>query len=190
MANITAYAQSNGSKPTVTDYKNVGVIVADANLDAVNAGVAATNAAGVDTVVKIQAIADAGVAAMAKIKDYATSNNGTALTVKDYEAAGVTGVTAEKLNAINYKIGGENVDVSTVDNIETILNNVVILPSGMTINALVEGTVLSIKDTPNTSDNYISIQGEVDNGNHRVKVSIPYTLAGPADKTLPVYSDT
>jgi uncharacterized protein (TIGR02145 family) len=56
---IPAATYSTQLTPTVADYAAAGVTGVDAtNLNAVNAGVYATDAAGVDTVAKIQAIAD------------------------------------------------------------------------------------------------------------------------------------
>ena len=61
IAKIVAYATDNSKpKPTVETYAAAGVKgVDDNNLSAVNAEVAVTDAAGVDAVAKIQAIATA-----------------------------------------------------------------------------------------------------------------------------------
>jgi hypothetical protein len=97
MAKIAAYAtdSTNNPAPTVADYKTAGVTGVDvANLSAVNAGIDATDAAGVDTIAKIQAIVNTGNTkadtAMDIIVAYATdSEKNPAPTVADYEAAGV-----------------------------------------------------------------------------------------------------
>jgi hypothetical protein len=94
MAKIAAYAtdSTNNPAPTVADYKTAGVTGVDvANLSAVNAGI---DAAGVDTIAKIQAIVNTGNTkadtAMDIIVAYATdSEKNPAPTIADYEAAGV-----------------------------------------------------------------------------------------------------
>jgi hypothetical protein len=185
MAKITAHATTNAFKlaPTVDDYKAVGVDVA-----------------GVDIVAKIQKIviktqkivikakADAAAdAAMAKIAAYVDdSENKTAPTIADYETAGVAGVTAAKLNVVNYGLLGDGEDVKTVVGIQKIVNEVLILPSAITINASAEGVVLSVSNTSPTID----AQGVVSakNTDNAVNVSMQYTVTGSDAIILPPYS--
>jgi uncharacterized protein (TIGR02145 family) len=183
MTKIVAYAtDTDNPAPTVADYETAGVTGVDAaNLNAVNVKVEATNADGVNTVAKIQAIV-----AMDKIRAYAVNNKKQAPDIKDYAAAGVTGVNAANLNAVNYGLGGE--DVSTVAKIQTIVDNAVILPSGITINDSVEGAVLSVDDATPYSP-AINIEGVVDSGTNVVSVRLQYTVTG-STKTLPAYSKT
>jgi len=112
LVKIQNYAQNGGTAPTLQDYIDAGVTgVDEANLNAVNAGVEASDTAGTDTLAKIQTLADAGNTtadtALTKIQNYA-QNGGTAPTVQDYVDAGVTGVDDDNLNAINAKISGSN----------------------------------------------------------------------------------
>ncbi len=76
------------------------------NLAAVNANVLAAATGDADTTAEVQTLVTAANAAVAKIEAY---NNGdgsspAALTVADYTAAGVTGVTATNLAAVNASV--------------------------------------------------------------------------------------
>jgi uncharacterized protein (TIGR02145 family) len=198
MAKIIAYATVTDSTkiPTVEDYAEAGITGVDAdNLNAVNAGVAVANAADVVTVDNIQTIATAGKnkadVAMAKITAYvpdSTNTNNSAPTVDDYKLAGVTGVDAANLNAVNYGLGEK---VSTVEQIKAIVDAVVTLSSSITINDSVEGVVLSVSDEAASGHN-IHVPGVVDdgvNGTNVVNVSMSYTVTGSIT-TLPAYSKT
>ena len=106
---IEAYNNGDGTSPAalvVADYTAAGVTgVTATNLAAVNANVLAAATGGADTTAEVQALVTAANSAVAKIEAY---NNGdgsspAALVVADYTAAGVTGVTATNLAAVNAK---------------------------------------------------------------------------------------
>ncbi|MEK7346626.1 MAG: hypothetical protein AAB176_13150, partial [Pseudomonadota bacterium] len=119
LAKIEAYNNGDGTTPaalTVADYEAAGVTgVTAENLAAINAQVLAQATGGADTLAEVQALVTAGTAALAKIEAYNNGNGTTpaALTPQDYEAAGITGVTAENLAAVNAQVlaqaaGGAN----------------------------------------------------------------------------------
>ena len=107
LAKIEAYNNGDGTNtptPTAQDYADAGVTGVSAdNLAAVNAQVLKQNTGGADSTTELQALASAANAALAKIEAY---NNGDGvtpppLTEADYAAAGITGVTADNLTAVN-----------------------------------------------------------------------------------------
>jgi len=127
-AKIVAYAEDNTNPaPTVEDYAAIGVTgVTAENLDAVNAKVDTLVGEDVDTTVEVQALVDQQAAAeaaqaaidaaQAKIVAYAEDNTNSAPNLDDYAAIGVTGVTADNLDAVNAKVDalvGEDVDTQT-----------------------------------------------------------------------------
>jgi hypothetical protein len=107
---IEAYNNGNGTTPaalTLLDYQAAGVTgVNSDNLAAVNAQVLKQINGGADTLGEVQALVAAANAAIQKIEDYNRGNGTTppALTVDDYEAAGITGVTPENLDALNAQV--------------------------------------------------------------------------------------
>ena len=110
IAAIEAYNNGDGTTPpalTVQDYADAGItgVTAD-NLAAVNAQVLAAAAGGADTAPEIQAIVTSADAAIAAIEAYNNGDGSTppALTVQDYADAGVTGVTADNLVAVNAQV--------------------------------------------------------------------------------------
>ncbi|MCP3675329.1 MAG: hypothetical protein GY829_12765, partial [Gammaproteobacteria bacterium] len=103
---ITDYAENGTTEPTETNYTAAGVtgVTAD-NLAAVNAEIdAVATGEGADTVTEIQAIVDGVTDAIDIISAYAADNTATTPTVDDYAVAGVTGVTADNLAAVNAEI--------------------------------------------------------------------------------------
>ena len=119
---------NTNTAPTVQDYIDAGVTGVDAaNLNAVNAGIDAVEKADADTVAEVQAIADAGNTkadtALALIARLCRDNTNTAPTVQDYIDAGVTGVDAANLNAVNAGIDAvEKADADTVAEVQAIAN--------------------------------------------------------------------
>jgi outer membrane translocation and assembly module TamA len=110
LATIEAYNNGNGTSPaalTVAEYAAAGITgVTTDNLAAVNAQVLAAATGGADTVSEVQALVTAADAALATIEAY-NNGNGTspaALTVQDYVDAGITGVTAGNLAAVNAQV--------------------------------------------------------------------------------------
>ena len=73
---------------------------------AVNANVLAAATGGADTTAEVQALVTAANSAVAKIEAYNNGDGTTpaALVVADYTAAGVTGVTADNLAAVNANV--------------------------------------------------------------------------------------
>jgi hypothetical protein len=124
LAKIQDYATlSTNPAPTVADYTTAGITgVVAGNLVAVNAklvGSAAVNAANVPDDGIISTVVSVGVAAqttaLAKIVAYATLNTNPAPTLTDYALAGVTGVNADNLVAINTKVDAKvAADVNTL----------------------------------------------------------------------------
>ncbi len=116
LGTIVAYAddQSN-TEPTVDTYTTAGVTgVTDANLAAVNARVAGADREGADTVAELDALvtlangdvaaAAAAATALGTIVAYADDQSNTEPTVDTYTTAGVTGVTAANLAAVNARV--------------------------------------------------------------------------------------
>ena len=110
LAKIEAYNNGDGTTPaalTVADYAAAGVTgVTATNLAAVNATVLAAATGGADTTAEVQTLVTAANSAVAKIEAYNNGDGTTpaALTVADYTAAGVTGVTATNLAAVNASV--------------------------------------------------------------------------------------
>ncbi len=107
---IEAYNNGDGSSPAalvVADYTAAGVTgVTATNLAAVNANVLAAATGGADTTAEVQTLVTDANSAVAKIEAYNNGDGTTpaALTVADYTAAGVTGVTATNLAAVNANV--------------------------------------------------------------------------------------
>ncbi len=124
LAKIQDYATlSTNPAPTVADYTTAGITgVVAGNLVAVNAklvGSAAVNAANVPDDGIISTVVSVGVAAqttaLAKIVAYADLNTNPVPTLTDYALAGVTGVNADNLVAINTKVDAKvAADVNTL----------------------------------------------------------------------------
>ncbi len=110
VSKIETYNNGNGTSPaglTVADYVAAGVTgVSVDNVAAVNASVLSQLAGGADSVAKIQLLVTQANNTLAKIEAYNNGNGITpaTLTVADYVAAGITGVTADNLVAVNAKI--------------------------------------------------------------------------------------
>jgi hypothetical protein len=110
LAKIEAYNNGNGISPpplTLNDYAMVGVTgVSPGNLAAVNAQVLAAPTYGADTGLELQALVASANTALARIEAYNNGDGTTpaALTLPDYAAAGITGVTAGNLAAVNAQI--------------------------------------------------------------------------------------
>lgn len=110
LAKIEAYNNGNGTTPaalTVQDYTDAGVTGVTANnLAAVNAQVLAAATGGADTVAELQSLVTAANNAIAKIEAYNNGDGTTppALTLQDYVAAGVSGVNANNLAAVNAQV--------------------------------------------------------------------------------------
>ena len=115
LAKISTYAgDASSPAPTLMDYTDAGVMQVSAdNLEAVNMAVAAaaSTAAEADTLADIQALAApaimtaaAKMAALAKISTYAADASSPAPTLMDYTDAGVMGVSADNLEAVNMAV--------------------------------------------------------------------------------------
>jgi hypothetical protein len=110
LALIEAYNNGNGTTPaapTSQDYADAGVtgVTAD-NLAAVNAQVLKQSTGGADTQAEVQALVTAANTALAKIEAYNNGNGTTpsALTLQDFADAGITGVSADNLAAVNAQV--------------------------------------------------------------------------------------
>ncbi len=112
LAKIEAYNNGDGISPSalaVADYEAVGVIGVTAdNLVAVNASVLGAIKGGADSAPEVQALVDAGIenqlAALAKIAAYADNSANPKPILQDYATAGITGVTADNLAAVNARV--------------------------------------------------------------------------------------
>ena len=124
---IAQYAESNGttSTPTATDYANAGVTIPEnTTVDEINELIATLISDDVDTASEIQEVI-ASISALNKIEDYADDNTNATPTVADYAAAGVVGVTADNLAAVNTKVdtaANNAADVDTVDELQALIN--------------------------------------------------------------------
>ncbi|WP_416544905.1 beta strand repeat-containing protein [Limnohabitans sp. DCL3] len=112
--------------PTPADYATVGINgVTAINLAAVNSRVAASSSTDLPNVTDVTTVVNAGVtantAALAKLASF----DGTVSvpTVADYVDAGVTGVTAQNLGAVNARLAtatpGDSANTSLVQTIAT-----------------------------------------------------------------------
>jgi capsule polysaccharide export protein KpsE/RkpR len=177
LAKIEAYNNGNGTTPlalTEADYAAAGItgVTAD-NLAAVNAQVLAQAALGADTAPEVQALVTAANAALAKIEAYNNGNGTTpaALTLADYAAAGITGVNADNLAAVNAQVlkqglGGANT-VGEVQALVTAANTALAKieaynnGNGTTPLALTEADYAAAGITGVTADNLAAVNAQV-----------------------------
>ncbi|NBT11901.1 MAG: hypothetical protein EBT24_13200, partial [Betaproteobacteria bacterium] len=109
VAVVLAGAAGTANEPTLADLQALGITgVTSGNLAGIQAAIAATadDSSGADSVAELQALVDgaiAGLDALARISAYDGTNS--APTSADYASAGVIGVTAGNLAAINSAIG-------------------------------------------------------------------------------------
>ncbi len=109
---IIDYADANGSgpSPTVTTYNDAQLDgVSAANLDVVNAYVAALENTAVDSTIETQAV----IAAVNALLAEAAGTTGA--DEADYSTAGITGVTAINLNSINDAVAATIDDGTDID---------------------------------------------------------------------------
>jgi VCBS repeat-containing protein len=118
---------AGGTAPTKEQLEALGITgVTDANLAAVQAAIAATdnNGTGVDTLAELQAVANAGAtnaanaaAALNLIKEAAENNSASSsnLAASVFATAGVTGVTADNLAAIQSALDDGDVQGNQAD---------------------------------------------------------------------------
>ena len=177
LAKIEAYNNGNGTMPpalNVADYAAAGItgVTAD-NLAAVNAQVLAQAALGADTAPEVQALVTAANTALAKIEAYNNGNGTTpaALTPADYVAAGITGVTADNLAAVNAQVlkqdvGGANT-VGEVQALVTVANAALAKieaynnGNGTTPPALTVADYVAANVTGVTADNVAAVNAQV-----------------------------
>jgi hypothetical protein len=102
---IANYADNSANPvPTLPDYQAAGVTGVNAtNLAAVNKEIEAALKINADEYSEIQALANLG-AALFNIANYALSNGNTVPKLEDYKNAGITGVTADNLAAVNAQV--------------------------------------------------------------------------------------
>ncbi len=147
LGKIQDYAASSANPaPTLADYAAADITgVTSSNLNAVNARIDASDSASTASSSLIQTVVNNGIAdnttAIAKIAAYANLNTNAAPTVADYAAAGVTGVTAANLTAVNAKVDAE---VQTNANTTTL------------IQALANAGATAYNDAITTLKNYIA----------------------------------
>jgi hypothetical protein len=126
---ISTYAQSGGTPPTEATYTAAGITgVTAGNIEAVNAAILASDAAGTDTAAEIQAIVDGVIAAQTAVGTISTyaQSGGTAPTEATYTAAGITGVTAGNLAAVNAAIlASDGAGTDTAAEIQAIVDGVI-----------------------------------------------------------------
>ncbi|NQZ30324.1 MAG: hypothetical protein HRU06_03575, partial [Oceanospirillaceae bacterium] len=133
LAKVQAYNDGDGSSPTAldeADYQAAGIEgVSQDNLLAVNAQVLDAGANDTDTVAEIQAEVSAANDALAKIEAYnnGDGSNPLALMISDYRGAGVTGVSADNLAAVNAQVldslSGETDSVSEIQAVVAVADN-------------------------------------------------------------------
>ena len=132
---IQDYKAGTGTAPSVADYVDAGITgVTTSNLAATNTAVkASTGDITTDPDTVIATAASSGVTAqstaLTKIVDYAT-NGTTAPTVDDYTNAGITGVTATNLVAINSRVdAAAAADVNTLTLAQAVVNTGIVANS-------------------------------------------------------------
>lgn len=154
--NIIAATSDSNQVLNNADFARIGVTgVSIDNLAAVQAQILASSTANTDTVSEVQDKVNAANAALQKIENY---NNGTgttppALSVQDYINAGIKGVNAAKLAAMNALVLAESVGgADTVGEIQSLADSIaagvisvaLTSASGVENNRLNTGDVLSI----------------------------------------------
>ena len=147
----------NPLNPTVQTYLDAGANgVTVANLDHVNAAVAAAEALDeADSLVEIQALVDTGVeafrlTAVGLIAGYADDNT-NAPAVQTYLDAGVDGVTATNLVAVNAAVAEADADeADSLAEIQTLVNATIVranddfdTAAGIAVEGVANGNVLS-----------------------------------------------
>ena len=156
---ISAWADADGggTAPSVVDYTTAGVTgVTEANLDAVNAAVAAVAREAADETSEVQALADGVIAAVAAslltIADYAADSANQEPTAADYEAVlglGI-GVTADNLAAVNAAIAAvEREAADTVDEIFGLVQDAV---AGAALDVIADYAADATNTTPTVAD--------------------------------------
>ncbi|WP_419740551.1 hypothetical protein [Ruegeria sp.] len=165
LGDIAAYAEDQGNTaPTVDTYATAGVtgVTAD-NLAAVNARVAGVAREGADTVSELDALvtlangdvaaAAAAATALGTIVAYADDQSNPAPTVDTYTTAGVTGVTAANLAAVNARVAGadrEGADtVAELDALVTLANGDVAAAAAA---ATALGTIVAYADDQSNTE--------------------------------------
>ncbi len=134
LSKIENYNNSDGTGtntpvPTVQDYTDAtGTTGVNAdNLAAVNAQVLKQNPGGAATQAQVLALVASANTALAKIEAYNNGDGTTppALTLSDYADAGVTGVTADNLAAVNKQVLDQALGGATTDPlIQALVTNV------------------------------------------------------------------
>ncbi len=128
LTNIEAYNNGDGTTPvalTLQDYTDAGITgVSTDNLAAVNAQVLAAAAGDADTPTEVQTLVTAANSALTKVEAYNNGNGTTpiALTLQDYADAGITGVSADNLAAVNAQVLAAAVgDADTPTEVQTLV---------------------------------------------------------------------
>ena len=114
-----------GTAPTLAQLQALGITgVTAANLSAIQAAIAATpdDGTGVDTLNELQTLVNNAAAALTAIKDAAQTNNATDanVAISVFAAAGVTGVDANNVGAIQSALNSAGVDGSKADTKEEV----------------------------------------------------------------------
>ncbi|MCP3674474.1 MAG: DUF1566 domain-containing protein, partial [Gammaproteobacteria bacterium] len=139
----------------LADYAVAGVTgVTTDNLAAVNAAIDAVEGTEADTVAEIQTIVDGVIDAIGIISDYAADNTATTPTVANYATAGVIGVEAGNLDAVNAAIDAvTGVDADTVAEIQDIVDGVIgpVADAGVA-QFVTEGDTVNLDATNSTDD--------------------------------------
>ena len=171
---IEAYNNGDGIAPkalTLEIYEIAGMVgVSEANLEAINASVLEQISGGADSKVEIQALVDR-VLALAVIQEFANGDGVTPppLTIAQYEAAGILGVTASNLSAMNATVlakgqeganTAEKIDAmvkpSSIAVIETYNNGDGTIPPALTVTQYTAAGVIGV-----TSDNLAAVNAAV-----------------------------
>ena len=171
---IEAYNNGDGIAPkalTLEIYEIAGMVgVSEANLEAINASVLDQISGGADSKVEIQALVDR-VLALAVIQEFANGDGVTPppLTIAQYEAAGILGVTASNLSAMNATVlakgqeganTAEKIDAmvkpSSIAVIETYNNGDGTTPPALTVTQYTAAGVIGV-----TSDNLAAVNAAV-----------------------------
>ena len=161
-ANGPAVDATPGVNPSATDYTAIGATTAAAlstsGLALLNDVVGSLSTRQVDTVAKIEALANISAALMSTA---AGGSPSPALSLADFSALGITGVTAYNLNAVVAAIAASNdsgTDINSLSALQTLVNNAAaqaVLDALATVQAYAGSNSTAAGSTPPVLNDYL-----------------------------------
>ncbi len=181
-ADITSYLDPAGTGA-------LSLLSADRKADLMARIVAIDNAAAgtLDERTELVALTNK-VVALAKIQDYAANSANPAPTVADFTAAGVTGVTADNLTAVNTKLVGSSAATGTVpvDGIIALVVAAGIAAQTAAVTAIAEYALDDTKPAPSVSTYALAgVTGVTTDNLAAINKKITTTTDLNAPKTVP-----